>query len=118
MTGRRRKPRIREIIITVGDYEEIFELNKKENFKQKKENINQRVQKMWEKINEYEQNKQKDQVSIQLESPKKERKSELKDDLFHDLFNNNLNDEIDIYDIEIQENGILMNDINKTDHKY
>ena len=110
MTGRRRKPRIREIVITVGDYEEIFELNKKEDFKQKKEIIIQRAQKMCEKIKEYEQNKQKNQDNIQPISLNIERKSESKEDLFHDLFNNNLHDEIDYYDIEIQENGILMSD--------
>lgn len=116
MIGRRRKRRIKEIILTVGDYEEIFELNNNEGFKQKKEIIMQRCRKMLEKIKEYEQNKQIDQANNHTELPKKEEKNEFDDDLFHDLFSNKLKDEIDFFNIEIQENGSLMNVVNKPNH--
>ena len=117
MSGRKRhQRRIRQIILAVNDFEEVFELNNNEEFKLKKDVIIQKTHKMLKKIKECEQKKQKIQVNILPKLTTKEEKCELKTDLFHDLFNNNLQDEIDFFDIEIQEKGEMMNAFDKSNN--
>ena len=117
MSGRKRHQRkIRQIILAVNDFEEVFELNNKEEFKQKKDVIIQKTHKMLKKIKQCEQKKKKIQANILPKLDIKEEKCSLEKDLFHDLFSNNLQDEIDFFDIEIQEKGEMINAFDKSNN--
>lgn len=119
MSGRKKsQKRIKQIIISVGDCNEIFELDKKEDFILEKDIVIQKTKKMVKKIKEYQKKNLKCKPEECQSDVKKKEVYHDQKDLFHELFPDNSNEYSEFFEQDIQEQVSIMVSVNKINESH